>query len=209
MITIAWDVDDVLNDLMRQWFNTAWKKTHPECKIGYEDLSENPPHRILKVSKEQYLESLDAFRAGLSYNQMIPVHPVKEWFINHGRQFRNIALTSVPFVAAGVSANWVLTHFGEWIRTYHFIPSYRAACQVPVYDRSKKDYLEWLQHADYLVDDNEDNIKQAESIGVHGILFPRPWNSQKNKPVETVLTSLSLLQKHTNKKHDETIRLRI
>jgi 5'(3')-deoxyribonucleotidase len=209
MITIAWDVDDVLNDLMRRWFEATWKKTHPECKIDYEDLSENPPHRILKVSKEEYLESLDAFRADPSYNQMIPVLPVKEWFINHGRQFRHIALTSVPFAAAGVSANWILTHFGRWIRTYHFIPSYRATCQVPIYDRSKKDYLEWIQYVDYLIDDNEDNIKEAESIGIKGILFPRPWNTQKNKPVETALTFLSSSQKHTNKKHDETIRLRI
>ena len=47
MVTIAWDVDDVLNDLMRHWFKSTWKTTHPECKVIYEDLSENPPRQIL------------------------------------------------------------------------------------------------------------------------------------------------------------------
>jgi 5'(3')-deoxyribonucleotidase len=194
MVTIAWDVDDVLNDLMRQWLEMAWKKAHPECEKDYENLSENPPHCILGITKEKYLESLDAFRADTCYNQMTPILPIKEWFIHHGRQFRHIALTSVPFIAAGTSAKWVLTHFGEWIRTYHFIPSYRTTCKVPVYNQTKQDYLKQIQQVDYLVDDNEENIKEAESVGVKGILFPRPWNSQKNKPIETVITSLSSLQ---------------
>ncbi|MCK4795318.1 MAG: hypothetical protein KAV87_66930 [Desulfobacteraceae bacterium] len=196
MVTIAWDIDDVLNDLMCEWFEVEWKAEHPKCNVAYEDLSENPPHRILEVSKEHYLESLDAFRADSCYNQMIPVHPVKEWFIHHGQKFRHVALTSVPLFAAGESAKWVLTHFGEWIRTYHFVPSYRVSCTIPVYDQTKQEYLNWSQQVqvDYLVDDNEDNIKGAESVGVKGILFPRPWNSQKNKPIEATLTILSSLQ---------------
>jgi len=194
MVTIAWDIDDVLNDLMREWFETEWKTEHPECKVAYEDLSENPPHRILEVSKEQYLESLDGFRADSSYKQVNPILPVKEWFIHHGKKFRHVALTAVPFFAAGESAKWVLTHFGEWIRTYHFVPSYRATCKIPDYDRTKQEFLKWNLQVDYLVDDNEDNIKGAESVGVKGILFPRPWNSQRDKPIKTILTFLSSLQ---------------
>jgi hypothetical protein len=93
----------------------------------------------------------------------------------------------------GESARWVLTHFGEWMRTYHFIPSYRAACEIPVYDRTKQEFLKRIQQVDYLVDDNEDNIKEAELVGVKGILFPRPWNSEKNKSLEAALCSISLL----------------
>ncbi len=193
MITIAWDVDDVLNNLMFEWFKTTWKKSHPECNIVYEDLSENPPHRILGVSKEHYLKSLDAFRADSPFNQMIPVLQVKEWFAHHGHQFRHIALTSVPFFVASKSAKWVLTHFGQWIRTYHFVPSYRVTCKIPVYDQTKQEFFKWIQQIDYLVDDNEDNIKEAESVGVKGILFPRPWNPEKSKPVETILSFLSSL----------------
>ncbi|MBN2183167.1 MAG: hypothetical protein JW715_14745 [Sedimentisphaerales bacterium] len=193
MITIAWDVDDVLNDLMFQWFNTTWKATHPECNIDYKNLSENPPHRILNVPKEQYLESLDTFRTDPSYCRMTPVSAVKDWFILHGHRFRHIALTSVPFVAAASSASWVITHFGQWIRTYHFVPSYRAESHIPTYDQNKQEYLKRIQQVDYLVDDNEDNIKDAEAAGVKGILFPRPWNSQKSKSIEDVLKSISAL----------------
>jgi hypothetical protein len=196
MVTIAWDVDDVLNDLMREWFETGWKTEHRECKVTYEDLSENPPHRILGVTKEIYLESLDTFRAGSFHNRMIPVLPVKEWFVSRGHEFRHIALTSVPFFAASDSARWVLTHFGKWIRTFHFVPSPRATYEIPTYDRTKQEFLEWIQRVDCLVDDNEDNIEEAKSVGVQGLLFPRPWNSEKNKPVESVLTSLSSLQLH-------------
>lgn len=194
MVTIAWDVDDVLNDLMRDWFETGWKAEHRECKVSYDDLSENPPHRILRVTKERYLESLDAFRADSFQERMIPMLAVKKWFIHHGKEFRHIALTSVPFFAAGESARWVLTHFGEWIRTFHFVPSYRDACDIPMYDEKKHEFLKWIQRVDCLVDDNEDNIEGAQSAGIKGLLFPRPWNSGKNKPVESVLASLSSLQ---------------
>jgi 5'(3')-deoxyribonucleotidase len=194
MITIAWDVDDVLNDLMRQWFEIVWKKAHPECKIDYEDLSENPPYQILNITKEQYLKSLDAFRIDTYYNQMIPTLPIKEWFIHHGHKFRHITLSAVPYAAAGESARWVITHFGKWIRTFHFIPSYRQTCKIPVYDQSKEEFLKRIRQVDYLIDDNEDNIKGAESVSVKGILFPRPWNSQRDESIESVLTFLSSLK---------------
>jgi len=194
MVTIAWDVDDVLNDLMRDWFEAGWKTEHPECKVDYDYLSENPPHRILEVAEEHYLESLDTFRAGSFYNRMTPILPVKEWFMHHGQEFRHIALTSVPFFAAGESARWVLTHFGEWIRTFHFVPSYRATCEIQVYDETKQEFLKWIQQVDCLVDDNEDNIKGAKSVGVKGLLFPRPWNSEKGEHMEAVLASLSSLK---------------
>lgn len=196
MVTIAWDVDDVLNDLMRDWFETGWKTEHWECKVTYNDLSENPPHRILGVSKEHYLESLDEFRSRSFHNRMVPVLPVKEWFVNHGHEFRHIALTSVPFFAASESARWVLTYFGEWIRTFHFVPSSRSSCDIPTYDKTKQEFLEWIQRVDCLVDDNEDNVEGARSVGIKGLLFPRPWNSEKNKSVESVLATLSSLQLH-------------
>ena len=52
MKTVIWDVDDVLNDLMRCWFEKSWLLSHPECTLTYEDLTQNPP------SKEGYLRWL-------------------------------------------------------------------------------------------------------------------------------------------------------
>ena len=34
MKTIAWDVDDVLNDCMRTWFERTWLPAHPGCAVG-------------------------------------------------------------------------------------------------------------------------------------------------------------------------------
>ena len=57
--TIAWDVDDVLNNLMRAWFEEKWLIDHPECNLLYEGLTENPPHRLLETNVDNYLKSLD------------------------------------------------------------------------------------------------------------------------------------------------------
>ena len=44
MLTIAWDVDDVLNDLMGAWLKDAWLPAHPECTLAYDDL--HPTRRM-------------------------------------------------------------------------------------------------------------------------------------------------------------------
>jgi hypothetical protein len=49
MRTIVWDVDDVLNDLMAQWFSRGWKRERPTGAAEYCDLNENPPHASLGV----------------------------------------------------------------------------------------------------------------------------------------------------------------
>ena len=177
MKTIAWDVDDVLNDLMRVWFEQKWLVEHPECMIRYEGITENPPHRLLKSGIDEYLKSLDEFRLSALYQQMPPVKEVREWFAKHGHRFRHIALTAAPLIAVSASAQWMFRNFGTWIRTFHFIPSERQGQDIPKYDRDKAAFLRWLEKADVLIDDNMANINDAEKIGVRGVLFPRPWNN--------------------------------
>ena len=62
MNLIVWDIDDVLNDLMRAWFELHWRPRHPECSLHYSQLRENPPQRVLGISESEYLSSLDEFR---------------------------------------------------------------------------------------------------------------------------------------------------
>jgi hypothetical protein len=189
MITIAWDVDDVLNNLMRCWFENKWSLEHPDCKVRYEELRENPPHSILSISVKAYLESLDEFRLSDHYMKMLPVKEVMEWFDLYGERFRHIALTAVPLKAAFVSAQWVLKHFGKWIRTFHFIPSNRQAENLPRYDEDKSDFLNWLGKVDIFIDDNEKNVSSVKKSGIHCVVMPRPWNSQ-NQAVQEILRSL-------------------
>ena len=191
MITIAWDIDDVLNDLMRCWFEKKWLSEHQECKVKYEDIKENPPHFILSTSINEYLESLDAFRLSQEYINMKPEQTIMQWFSAHGANYRHVALTAVPIKTASVSAQWVLKNFGKWIRTFHFVPSNRPEENVPEYENNKADFLRWFGKVDIFIDDNMTNIRGAENAGNRSILIPRPWNNQSHS-LQEVLSLITI-----------------
>lgn len=176
MLTIAWDVDDVLNDFTRTWFETHWLPEHPACSLSYQAMAQNPPAALLGVSLDEYRASIDAFRLSEKFTRMVPSREVGEWFRVHGASFRHLALTAVPLTTASASAGWVMRHFGSWIRTFHVVPSPRKTDTAPSYDRSKKDFLKWFGKVDIFVDDSEENLVGCDALGVRGIVFPRPWN---------------------------------
>jgi len=188
--TIVWDVDDVLNDLMGNWLEQQWLPRNPGCPIGYAALTENPPHRVLGVSREAYLESLDDFRLARMAD-LNPVPEVRAWFEQQGHKFRHVVLTAVPVGTAHLSAGWVLRHFGEWIRSFHFVPSPRKDDPPFHYDQSKGEFLRWLGRGDILVDDQPANLAAAADLGLGGILFPRPWNDG-SESIPALLERLSL-----------------
>ncbi|MBI4652214.1 hypothetical protein HY745_13270 [Candidatus Desantisbacteria bacterium] len=188
--TIAWDIDDVLNDLMLLWFEEKWLNDHPECGIQYEEIIDNPPHKILGVSLQEYQKSLDDYRLSICYQQMVPVNEIKNWFIKQGNNYRHIVITSVPLICAPASAQWVFKNFGVWIRSFHFVPSKRKNQHIPEYDKDKGSFLKWLGKADFFIDDNTENIKAAENAGVKSILIPRPWNGSQ----KTISESLMLIE---------------
>jgi FMN phosphatase YigB (HAD superfamily) len=183
MKTIIWDVDDVLNDFMFDWFEKQWLIVHPECKLKYEDLLENPPHKILGTSLNEYRNSLDDYRSqnGSTFN---PVPEVLEWFRAKGSNYRHMALTAVPLSLAHISADWVFRHFGNWIRSFNVVPSPRLTDPAFFYDLSKKDFLSSVDSDCILIDDNLINIKSAQSLGIKTIVFPRPWNGTTTNRIE-------------------------
>ena len=190
MFTIAWDVDDVLNDLMGAWFEKWWKPQHSGCMLNYEDLTENPPHHILNIKLEEYFCSLDAFRLSAHYERMQPDSKVLDWFGKHGPAYRHMALTAVPRIASFVSASWVLRYFGDWIRTFHFVPSPRPEDIPTAYESTKAAYLKWLNRADIFIDDHAGNIRDAKGMGIRCIMLSRPWNSGGMK-IEKILDFLT------------------
>ncbi len=178
MKTIIWDVDDVLNNLTRTWLDDAWRPAHPQCKLRYSQLRENPPHRLLGVRKQVYLDSLDAFRLSAAGRELTPVPEVLAWFAQHGHRARHVVLTATPRVAAPWVSRWVFTHFGRFVHTFGVVPSLRrrrgdAVRRVP---DTKADYLRWFGHADLFIDDNPHNIAQVAHLGVSCVTMPRPWN---------------------------------
>lgn len=188
MITLAWDTDDVLNDLMRSWFE-HWLAEHPGCRLSYESMTANPPHGLLGISKKEYLASLDAFRLSPLFQKMEPVPDVYEWFVRHGDRFRHVALTAVPLIAASASAQWVFKHFGRWIRTFHFVPSKRAGKTISEYDQDKAEVLQRFGNVDLFIDDNKEHVSAVQKAGIKAILFPRPWN-QSSMSVAKVLEEI-------------------
>jgi hypothetical protein len=194
MQTIVWDVDDVLNDLMHQWFLLGWKQEHPAVTVEYNNLNENPPHVSLGTTCEQYLTSMDAFRKTEAGIHLTPNAEVLEWFAAHGSKFRHVALTSRPLETAPEVAAWVMRYFGAWIRCFGIVPT-RAPADVPVYDHGKGDYLRWLGKGDVLIDDTRENLRQAAEIGMKTFAWPQPWN-------ESPLTTTEILQELTNMASD-------
>ena len=173
--TIVWDVDDVLNDLTKEWFNREWLIKHPDCNIIYDELFHNPPHLLLNISIEEYLQSLDDFRMSHGHN-LNPLKEVYNWFKQYGHLYRNIVLTSTPLFYASFSAQWVFLNYGSWICSYNFIPSPRKDSIPFEYFSRKSDFLSWLGKVDLYIDDNEINVFNAQAENINSVLFPRPWN---------------------------------
>lgn len=191
MLTIVWDVDDVLNDLMLTWFTEAWKPSHPTCGLSYPDITENPPDRVLGIDRSEYLSSLDAFRLSDRARNLLPNSAVAEWLQANGAGYRHMALTARPLESAPQAAEWLFRHFGSYLRGFGVIPT-RLPAGVPAYDRNKGEFLRWFGKADVLVDDSEENLRAAERYGIQGVLYPQPWNSSSQTAREA-LESLARL----------------
>ncbi|SPF48688.1 conserved hypothetical protein [Syntrophobacter sp. SbD1] len=193
MKTIVWDVDDVLNDLMKIWFDEWVSSRGSDCSLTYDQLTSNPPHEILKISKSQYLTSLDACRLSEKAQKMPPVPEIFEWFSGQGHNFHHVALTAAPLCACHVSAAWVMSNFGRWIHSFNVVPSPRPGQPTGQSHAAKSDFLRWWGKGDVLVDDNPDNIAGALSLGMKAVLVPRPWNRSTLNLDETLdaLTELS------------------
>lgn len=176
MKTIVWDIDDVLNELMKDWFEKKWLLDNPNSSLLYKDIIQNPPHEVLNISLQEYKDSLDAFRVEFG-NQLKPVTDVLDWFKQYGSNYRHMALTAVPISLSHISAQWLFTHFGHWIRSFNIVPSPRTTDPSFQYHKTKKEFLDFFAKGDLLIDDNTGNINGAKELGIKTILFPQPWNN--------------------------------
>lgn len=190
--TIAWDVDDVLNDVMRRWLFDCWKPAHSEHPIAFEDIDANPPHGILAIPVSAYLNSLDAYRLSGAYAALEPLPEVLSWFKSRGAHFNHLAVTSVPLSCAHVSAEWVMRHFSKWMRSFNVVPSKREAEPYAARTASKGEFLTRFRAIDLFIDDSAQNVAEVRSSGIPAVLFPRPWNKAEHS-VADLLTHLDSL----------------
>jgi len=196
MLTIAWDVDDVLNSLTHCWFDW-WRRSWDDAgATGFEAFVENPPHRILGLTRREYLASLDDFRLSGSGASLSPNPEVRRWFDEWGASCRHLALTATPLANAPNSCAWVMGHFGAWVRSYHVIPSPREGDALPVYDETKTEFLAWFGLADVLVDDSLANVQGARSLGMDAVVVPQPWNGAAGNVGDALGALTQLIQRH-------------
>ncbi|MDI6839408.1 MAG: hypothetical protein QMD71_00905 [bacterium] len=177
MKTIVWDIDDVLNDLTRSWLENSWLPSNPDCHLSYQNLTINPPNDLLGLGKEDYFKLLDAYRNSNKAKAMKPDENVVRWFKKYGEDFRHIALTTRPKHTVAAAVEWVLWHFGKWIRTISFIPSSRPNTYMPIYDKSKVEYLDWFGKVDFFIDDETKDVEGARKLGIQSYLVSQPWNN--------------------------------
>jgi hypothetical protein len=187
---VIWDVDDVLNELMREWFEGWWLPRNPAASAAYADIAANPPHHLLGISEHEYLVSLDEFRTA-RFADLPPRPEVLEWFSEHGDLGRHVALSAPPERFAHVSAAWVIKNFGRWIRTFAFVPARRGRPEVADPRIAKRDYLEWLGHGDVFLDDRDANVDAARTLGITGIVVPQPWNASRHESFRAALSELT------------------
>lgn len=195
-ITIFWDVDDVLNDLMREWLSIYSQEN--SIIVDYDQLTSNPPHELLGISIHDFRASLDNFRLSENFSKMKPVQPVYEWFESKAVNTRNMALTATSIGTAHCSSSWVFKNYSKWIRTYHVVPSPRENEVIPEYDKDKIEAMSLLSPNGILIDDNENNVKNAALFGYTGMLFPRPWNSNAGKSINGFLDEINKILEEQN-----------
>ncbi|MFB3776909.1 MAG: hypothetical protein ACE141_04835 [Bryobacteraceae bacterium] len=185
MITIAWDMDDVLNNLMWAWFQGEWRPTHPDCGLQYRDLTENPPHRILGIEPGEFLEMIDAYRASDKAADLVPNREILDWLAGCGSRCLHVVVTARPIGSLPQMSHWLFRHFGCYVRALGVVPV-RLKPGEAAYHRGKGEFLKWFGRVDAMVDDSEDNLRSAEASGVRGILFPQPWNRSRASVSDTL-----------------------
>ena len=190
---LIWDVDDVLNSLMQYYAENGIPVN--ARKLTYEALTENPPHKLLGISKEEYLSSLDYIRSGSFYNQ--PPRPeIMAFFDECGHKFDHIILSAVPVRFMEKSSAWVLHYFGEWIQSCLFIPSHRPDRNVKSQlFASKAEAVKFFGSRAVLIDDSVKNVEDTLFSGGRAVYFPAPWNRERNTSIDMFLKSLKELEK--------------
>lgn len=176
---------------MRPFLELWWMSRHNNTNISYEQLTENPPHRLLGVSRNEYLQSLDEFRLSETAANLLPEPEVLDWFRQHGDHYQHAVVTATSVTTAHVSAEWTFKHFGRWVRSFHLVPSARSGDQIEDCLNSKASFVKDLGVSAALVDDSEDTILQLDGTKISGVIFPRPWNKRRG----SVLEALSSLEK--------------
>ena len=148
MLTIVWDVDDVLNDLMsagsrRRGSRRIRSRPLAYCRYHGESAASRAGRRAA-----EYLESLDSFRA--SDRARANCRPIPRCSTGCARYGPRVSATWRYGASAGERARTRPSGCSAISETtsacFGVVPS-RLAAGVPAYDRDKGEFLEWFGRA--------------------------------------------------------------
>jgi hypothetical protein len=192
MVTIVWDIDDVLNELTEEWIDSI---NHPSV-FSKEQLKSPDFHSVLGWSQSEYLQSIDTFRL-TSFVDLEPNASIQK-FMSDNSHVVHLVLTATPLLSAHISAEWTFRNFGKWVDGFLLAPSSRPT--ISSTRRSKYDHLARLVSSRDVVlciDDHPSNIAAALSAGAAPILWPQPWNGSSITHEDALLQLSKLLSEVT------------
>ena len=165
-----WDVDDVLNNLTKDFIN------YITPSIPYETILNPNIHDSLGLSQDDYLYELDNFRRR-EYLNLKPNLDLTN-FIKSRKNSMHYVLTSVPHEFIEISFCWVKRNFDKTFFGYLFAPSRRenGNLKMPI----KRDHLNNLNlfgRKTFFIDDNPYNFINIDNTSITKVLWPQPWNS--------------------------------
>jgi len=202
MVIVAWDVDDVLSELVREWIRFK------QPAVKYEDIvCELPDLRWgYAGTQAEFLAELDDVKQN-HHHEFRPCAAVLDWFRTTGHLAEHVAITSAPRFLMPVMSEWVFRMYGEWIYTVHCMPSKRPNVEDHPYfiGNSKGRFLRdhyFNQRPVLLIDDLSHNIQSAHDHGIPCVTFPQPWNGSK----ESVGAALERVTHWVTQNGDITLR---
>lgn len=164
----VWDVDDVLNDLTKEFI----KEYYP--KKAFDSLVDANIYKCLEIKESEYLSRLDDFRQK-KYLDLQPNREIID-FIKERSNSLHYILTAVPHVHIQTSFDWLVKNFNSLFYGFFFAPSPRPKDEKKII--TKFDHLKNLNSSCnkvYFIDDNPKNFLET-SKDIKKILWPQPWN---------------------------------
>jgi len=177
---IIWDFDDVLFPLTESWFAHRGKQMQSQI-TSFTEIIENPPHTLMGITIEAYLESLDSFRISNEAQEILPHKDIQNWFAMFGSDYNNEILTARPLHTLDAAKEWVARHFPNYFQGFGFVPSPRPGVDISGYPASKRAFIEEVGlKPQYFIDDKAKTVADIAQIpGVKSILYPAPWNAAR------------------------------
>jgi hypothetical protein len=181
MKTIVWDNDDTINNFRLDWFNSL------DNNLSYPEVfSVRKPHEILKLTKSELTKSMIGFKKE-NFKDITISNNIINWFNIYGDCYNHIVLTSLSREVFHESI-WSSIYFlGRWLHSYNFVTLNKDS-DINEFITKGEFIVRHLKDIDIFIDDNEENCKEINRLGIQSFCVKQPWN--EGLGMDTILKKL-------------------